>query len=674
MEASPVGAMSTNVPDRPQYVYKPLTGEDEIRLLVLQPSQLFSGQLHGSFISYHRQRELARVDDFRPYSAVSYTWGSLKPSESTLFIVCKDDHGSNSTESILIITPTVDSLLRHLRKGDKPVYLWLDALCISQTDQDEKASQIPQMGEIFKSAKKVHVWLGDDNASAASAFATFRQYATYGDLFEPNPANLEGMRSIFKKPWFFRRWTLQEAALAQRTIFHCGKYTSEMSHLVAAAHHLTQKAAYYEIPEYGPKTILALAGSRERHFTLLDMLWRFDESECEEKKDRVAALLGFLSPSESLSWLNYNQSWETIFLSLARHCIAMGAPSTYLLLTHVLAFGTVASSKHWQKRNPVSTYPGWVPDWSRGRSRLPFFSEAMNPELMPGMTLLKGMSGISIDPHYPMSYDEFPEAKYADDDKAFITLSFTLTQEFSTNHPLLEITCQPYCKRYFCRTVTEVFSYADCDFSEQSTGQPVIRGLGPLRGLINYDERARYLLFVFAAVLVCNNVLPDNRYTSFLDVVNLVQHAIHAHDLPLDLTSDHILVLQQISFLLEENVICRIKLEHPSFLETKPGLDEFRSEYGLGPKGMQPGDLLLSMSRGSVRPLNNFGIDHRSLETMICLRSVQALCPNRQEAIIVGSALCVLAMKLPGISQAQVYRRGVHTFKDHPRLHKFIVK
>ncbi|KAI4926776.1 hypothetical protein J4E85_007071 [Alternaria conjuncta] len=40
-------------------------------------------------------------------------------------------------------------------------YFWIDALCINQSDDVEKSLQVQRMGDIYKNAKEVLVWLGD---------------------------------------------------------------------------------------------------------------------------------------------------------------------------------------------------------------------------------------------------------------------------------------------------------------------------------------------------------------------------------------------------------------------------------------------------------------------------------------------------------------------------------
>jgi hypothetical protein len=45
-------------------------------------------------------------------------------------------------------------------RNDVKDYLWIDALCIDQTNSTERASQVLLMGDIYSSAKRVIVWLG----------------------------------------------------------------------------------------------------------------------------------------------------------------------------------------------------------------------------------------------------------------------------------------------------------------------------------------------------------------------------------------------------------------------------------------------------------------------------------------------------------------------------------
>jgi hypothetical protein len=47
--------------------------------------------------------------------------------------------------------------------------IWIDAICINQQDNEEKDHQVQHMGEIYRNAKLVVVWLGPskDNSNLA---------------------------------------------------------------------------------------------------------------------------------------------------------------------------------------------------------------------------------------------------------------------------------------------------------------------------------------------------------------------------------------------------------------------------------------------------------------------------------------------------------------------------
>ena len=61
--------------------------------------------------------------------------------------------------SILMITTSLDTALRGLRKTDEPRVLWIDAICIDQKNVDERSSQVSMMGDIYREAKECHIWL-----------------------------------------------------------------------------------------------------------------------------------------------------------------------------------------------------------------------------------------------------------------------------------------------------------------------------------------------------------------------------------------------------------------------------------------------------------------------------------------------------------------------------------
>ena len=60
----------------------------------------------------------------------------------------------------LSITKDLPQALRHLRRQKFSRTLWIDQICINQINLDERSAQVTIMGEIYRHANRVVVWLG----------------------------------------------------------------------------------------------------------------------------------------------------------------------------------------------------------------------------------------------------------------------------------------------------------------------------------------------------------------------------------------------------------------------------------------------------------------------------------------------------------------------------------
>ncbi|KAF2105436.1 heterokaryon incompatibility protein-domain-containing protein, partial [Lophiotrema nucula] len=82
------------------------------------------------------------------YEALSYVWGY---SRSTRLIHVQEKETQ--------VTENLEAALRDLRYDDQPRLLWVDALCINQSDGEEKGHQVRMMGNIYSGAERVICWL-----------------------------------------------------------------------------------------------------------------------------------------------------------------------------------------------------------------------------------------------------------------------------------------------------------------------------------------------------------------------------------------------------------------------------------------------------------------------------------------------------------------------------------
>lgn len=95
------------------------------------------------------------------YDALSYTWGTPEDEETLLVgSSAKEVLDAEASLATLQIRQNLAAALRYLRSPHTPRTLWIDAVCINQTDLEERGSQVSRMGSIFKNASRVVVWLG----------------------------------------------------------------------------------------------------------------------------------------------------------------------------------------------------------------------------------------------------------------------------------------------------------------------------------------------------------------------------------------------------------------------------------------------------------------------------------------------------------------------------------
>lgn len=100
------------------------------------------------------------------YEALSYVWGEENHKVDISFKQQNDT--TDFTFSALAVTQNLYEALLHLRYEDASRSVWIYAICINQGDRTEKDHQVFMMGEVYKKASKVIVWLGPSTSPADS--------------------------------------------------------------------------------------------------------------------------------------------------------------------------------------------------------------------------------------------------------------------------------------------------------------------------------------------------------------------------------------------------------------------------------------------------------------------------------------------------------------------------
>jgi hypothetical protein len=136
------------------YVYAPLPSDAHyIRLMRLLPGDA-ADEIACDLFDYQPQGAQSVA-----YEALSYVWGdSALVRRITVNGCC------------LNITASLDIALRRLRRQNSDRLLWVDAICINQTDLTERATQVERMAVVYALAGCVLVCLGSEKDGSNSAF------------------------------------------------------------------------------------------------------------------------------------------------------------------------------------------------------------------------------------------------------------------------------------------------------------------------------------------------------------------------------------------------------------------------------------------------------------------------------------------------------------------------
>ncbi|KAI1736991.1 heterokaryon incompatibility protein-domain-containing protein [Xylaria scruposa] len=217
------------------FVHQPfINGETQFRLLDL---------LSGPGSIQCRLRAVS-IETPEPYEALSYCWGPPTPKR-TIFV----------NGGAFLVRANLYNALLHLRGGDgcRSRTMWIDAICINQSDDSEKNVCIPQMRDIYQLCWRTIIWLGQHDWLTKSAFDGVRFLSTkFGDggyvyyydwrrMRRRDGQQGEGLlssvwgiaeslhavaafNSVFGRDWFSRLWVIQELALSQHAVFICGDY------------------------------------------------------------------------------------------------------------------------------------------------------------------------------------------------------------------------------------------------------------------------------------------------------------------------------------------------------------------------------------------------------------------------------------------------------------------
>ncbi|KAI0192360.1 heterokaryon incompatibility protein-domain-containing protein [Xylaria flabelliformis] len=371
------------------YVYEPLPKNCHTRVLELYPALDPDAPLHGHF-------RFVNLENDPFYDAISYTWGKPHFTEE-IFI---------GESSRLCITPNLRDALVRYRQPTEIRSIWADAICIDQANEEDKRRQIPSMGDIFRCASSVLVWLGKEPSGEAclrkiSLLSQRRTAPTPSDMAKISSA----LSQLVSLSWFSRRWVIQELVLNPNVFFFCGAISIpwlratqllKNFHKEGLSSHILHLYKLRETWELHNRSKPRLpSGSKTGTTTgIIHLLSNFYRTDCLNPRDRIYALLGIASDvvfedyetrkkeNKILIRIDYTQSVKQVYHDFAPAVQQSGSNNEYLLLLETARGFNCAH---------ISEWAAWVPDW-----RLPIVrSHSSIPEVLHPFTVWYGEYSLS---------------------------------------------------------------------------------------------------------------------------------------------------------------------------------------------------------------------------------------------------------------------------------------
>lgn len=202
------------------------------------------------------------------YDCLSYTWSdplyhqlSADPSnakrQSGDLIKQVECDGkiipiTENLEDALLQFSKAGYISRHVEgcRENEQGFIWIDAICINQTDNAEKGVQIAMMDEIYSGARRVIAWLGrcDEHTHPAldiiqriKSIPLEKRQVTITDFEGPEYQSILGdppissqkwndYAAFIQRAWFNRVWVIQEAYLAKHIDVLCGPHALSWEH------------------------------------------------------------------------------------------------------------------------------------------------------------------------------------------------------------------------------------------------------------------------------------------------------------------------------------------------------------------------------------------------------------------------------------------------------------
>jgi hypothetical protein len=252
------------------------------------------------------------------YSAISYSWGDPTPS-NRIVVDGQERMIAKNLWHFLRQVERTRTAIRHWVVG----WLWIDALCIDQSDARERTHQVGIMSKIFGGADLVISWLGPAYNDSERAMATITGYTSDGlPSKHPTLAQTElseAICNLCERQYWQRLWVFQELRHAQHISLMCGDETIPWIYFTrlwrAIVDIATKDEGRSDRLNQSLATRMITLRSKPIDSSLWNLLKETRNLECADQRDRVYALLSVATRGHENIEADYNAYFTPLRLA-----------------------------------------------------------------------------------------------------------------------------------------------------------------------------------------------------------------------------------------------------------------------------------------------------------------------------------------------------------------------
>lgn len=266
-------------------------------------------------------------------------------------------------------------------QGKEFSVFWADAICINQTDLDEKGREALRMGDIYANASETIAWLGIEADNSNRAFDllhillradhdTVKYEEGMARLYQP-AANGKyedhwiALQSLYDRPYWRRVWIIQEIASAPQVVIRCGSKEVIWEDMVKVTEKIptagglsrlsvVSRTFHPSLPPISPthalREVTQEADGRYQYKGLLNFMKRSKNALATNKLDKIYGVLALTKDGHELvPNPNYKLSVEDVCTMTTAAIIRATRD------LDIICYGGSRTSP---------TQPSWVPDWS----------------------------------------------------------------------------------------------------------------------------------------------------------------------------------------------------------------------------------------------------------------------------------------------------------------------